>query len=115
MCPNWQIYWKYAGDDGIPTEIDWQLPPGFRAGPLQWPLPEREKEPGGLEVFDYNNEVLLFTEIQAPEQLPAGPIDLGAKTNWLVCEKECVPRAAPLSLKLNIARPTPGNKSPFPQ
>src|SRR5579863_7241781 len=56
MVPKWHIYWKYAGDAGIPTQIDWQLPPGFQAGPLQWPLPSREQEPGGLEVFDYNNE-----------------------------------------------------------
>jgi thiol:disulfide interchange protein/DsbC/DsbD-like thiol-disulfide interchange protein len=113
IYPNWHIYWKYAGDAGIPTQIDWQLPPGFRAGPLQWPLPEREKEPGELEVFDYNNEVLLFTEVQAPEQLPAGPIDLGAKTNWLVCEKECVPGDAQLSLKLNDGGQGPGNESLF--
>src|SRR5258707_3365859 len=113
MYHNSHIYWKYAGDAGIPTKLDWQLRPGFRAGPLQWPLPEREKEPGGLEVFDYNNEVLLFTEVQAPEQLPAGPIDLGAKTNWLVCEKECVPGDAQLSLKLNDGGQGPGNESLF--
>jgi thiol:disulfide interchange protein len=113
IYPNWHIYWKYAGDAGIPTQIDWQLPPGFRAGPLQWPLPERAKEPGDLEVFDYNNEVLLFTEVQAPEQLPAGPIDLGAKTNWLVCEKECVPGDAQVSLKLNDGGQGPGNESLF--
>ena len=113
IYPNWHIYWKYAGDAGIPTQIDWQLPPGFRAGPLQWPLPERAKEPGDLEVFDYNNEVLLFTEVQAPGQLPAGPIDLGAKTNWLVCEKECVPGDAQVSLKLNDGGQGPGNESLF--
>jgi thiol:disulfide interchange protein DsbD len=80
---------------------------------LQWPLPERAKEPGDLEVFDYNNEVLLFTEVQAPGQLPAGPIDLGAKTNWLVCEKECVPGDAQVSLKLNDGGQGPGNESLF--
>lgn len=113
IYPDWHIYWKYAGDAGIPTQIDWQLPPGFRAGPLQWPLPEREKEPGDLEVFDYNKEVLLFTEVQAPEQLPAGPVELGAKTNWLVCEKECVPGDAQLALKLNDGGQSPSNESVF--
>jgi thiol:disulfide interchange protein len=113
IVPDWHIYWKYAGDAGIPTQIDWQLPPGFQAGPLQWPLPSREKEPGGLEVFDYNNEVLLFTEVQAPEQLPAGPIELGAKTNWLVCERECVPGDAQLSLKLNDGGQGPTNQDIF--
>lgn len=113
IVPNWHIYWKYAGDAGIPTQIDWQLPPGFQAGALQWPLPSREKEPGGLEVFDYNNEVLLFTEVQAPQQLPAGPIELGAKSNWLVCERECVPGDAQLSLKVNDGGQGPANQDIF--
>jgi thiol:disulfide interchange protein/DsbC/DsbD-like thiol-disulfide interchange protein len=113
IVPKWHIYWKYAGDAGIPTQIDWQLPPGFQAGPLQWPLPTREQEPGGLEVFDYNNEVLLFTEVQAPQQLPSGPIELAAKSNWLVCERECVPGDAQLSLKLNDGGQGPANQDIF--
>jgi thiol:disulfide interchange protein len=113
IVPNWHIYWKYAGDAGIPTQIDWQLPPGFRVSPLQWPLPGREQEPGGLEVFDYNNEVLLFTEVQAPEQLTGGPIELAAKSNWLVCERECVPGDAQLSLKLNDGGQGPANQDIF--
>jgi thiol:disulfide interchange protein DsbD len=113
IVPKWHIYWKYAGDAGIPTQIDWQLPPGFQAGPLQWPLPTREQEPGGLEVFDYNNEVLLFTEVQAPQQLPSGPIELAAKSNWLVCERECVPGDAQLSLKLNDGGQGPANQDVF--
>jgi thiol:disulfide interchange protein len=113
IVPKWHIYWQYAGDAGIPTQIDWQLPPGFQAGPLQWPLPTREQEPGGLEVFDYNNEVLLFTEVQAPQQLPAGPIELAAKSNWLVCERQCVPGDAQLSLKLNDGGQGPANQDIF--
>jgi thiol:disulfide interchange protein len=113
MVPKWHIYWQYAGDAGIPTQIEWQLPPEFQAGPLQWPLPTREQEPGGLEVFDYNNEVLLFTEVQAPQQLPAGPIELAAKSNWLVCERQCVPGDAQLSLKLNDGGQGPANQDTF--
>jgi len=113
IVPKWHIYWQYAGDAGIPTQIDWQFPPGFQTGPLQWPLPTREQEPGGLEVFDYNNEVLLFTEVQAPQQLPTGPIELAAKSNWLVCERQCVPGDAQLSLKLNDGGQGPANQDIF--
>ena len=113
IVPKWHIYWQYAGDAGIPTQIDWQLPPGFQTGPLQWPLPTQEQEPGGLEVFDYNNEVLLFTEVQAPQQLPTGPIELAAKSNWLVCERQCVPGDAQLSLKLNDGGQGPANQDIF--
>jgi len=98
--PGWHIYWKYSGDSGIPTKIEWQLPQGFKVGDLQWPLPMREKEPGDLEVFDYTSEVLLFADIEAPATLPAQPILLQAKTDWLVCQSLCVPGRAHLSLSL---------------
>ena len=36
MVPGWHTYWKFPGDAGIPTEIKWNLPPGWKAG---WRLP----------------------------------------------------------------------------
>ncbi len=101
MAPGWHIYWKYPGDSGLPPTIEWQLPPGFKAGPLNWPLPIRDKEAGDLEVFTYPKEALLFAEVQAPDQLPAGPLEFRAKSEWLVCETLCVPGKAGLSLTLN--------------
>src|SRR3984893_13193534 len=98
--PSWHIYWKFSGDSGIPTKIEWQLPKGFAVSDLQWPLPLREKEPGDLEVFDYTSEVLLFAGIEAPAALPAEPILIQAKTDWLVCQSLCVPGRAQLSLTL---------------
>jgi thiol:disulfide interchange protein len=101
MEPDWHIYWKYAGDSGIPTQIDWNLPAGFEVGPLQWPLPSRDKEPGDLEVFAYGSEVLLFAEVQAPTNLAPGPVPIKAQSKWLVCKSSCVPGEANLSLELN--------------
>jgi thiol:disulfide interchange protein len=98
--PGWHIYWKYSGDSGLPTKIEWQLPQGFKVGDLQWPLPMREKEPGDLEVFAYMSEVLLFADIEAPATLPSEPISIQAKTDWLVCQSLCVPGRAQLSLTL---------------
>jgi thiol:disulfide interchange protein len=107
--PGWHIYWKYSGDSGLPTKIEWQLPQGFKAGELQWPLPVRDKEPGDLVVFDYPSEVLLFAEIETPATLPPGPISIGAKTNWLVCQSLCVPGSAQLSLTLTGGGNVPSN------
>src|SRR5215469_14985953 len=95
--PGWHIYWKYSGDSGIPTKIEWHFPDGFKVHELQWPLPSREKEPGDLEAFDYTSEVLLFATVDAPQTLPPGPIVLGAKTDWLVCQSLCVPGSAQLN------------------
>src|ERR1041385_7425706 len=30
MVPNWHTYWKFPGDAGIPTEINWKLPDGWK-------------------------------------------------------------------------------------
>ena len=38
-APEWHTYWKNAGDSGMPTELQWTLPPGVRAGDIAWPLP----------------------------------------------------------------------------
>ena len=38
---GWHTYWRYAGDSGLATKIKWHLPPGFSAGPIEWPAPER--------------------------------------------------------------------------
>ncbi|HEY0790474.1 MAG TPA: protein-disulfide reductase DsbD domain-containing protein, partial [Chthoniobacterales bacterium] len=100
MVPGWHIYWKYSGDAGIPTKIEWQLPAGFQAGDLRWPQPAREKEPGDLQVFSYPSEVLLWTEVKVPAQLPDGPVQLKAHSEWLVCERSCVPGKADLALNL---------------
>ena len=39
--PGWHGYWKNPGDSGIETQIDWQLPAGLSAGPIQYPVPGR--------------------------------------------------------------------------
>jgi thiol:disulfide interchange protein DsbD len=107
--PGWHIYWKYPGDSGIPTKIEWHLPPGFKVHDLQWPLPLRDKEPGDLEVFDYTSEILLFATVEAPDELPPGSITLEAKTNWLVCQSLCVPGSAQLKLDLGSGNSSASN------
>ena len=41
MRPGWHVYWRNPGDAGLPPEIAWTLPPGFTAGEIAWPTPER--------------------------------------------------------------------------
>src|ERR1700704_2478066 len=67
--PGWHTYWEYPGDAGLPTSIDWTLPEGFVAGPIQWPLPHRIIEPGDIEVYAYDEKVLLLTTIVAPAKI----------------------------------------------
>ena len=34
-------YWKCPGIVGVPTGIEWDLPAGFEAAPIEWPGPQR--------------------------------------------------------------------------
>lgn len=113
MAPGWHTYWQYAGDSGMATRIDWQLPPGFRAGPIQWPAPEKIVEPGDLWTYAYRDETLLLVQITPPAQLAEKNVTLRAKASWLVCEKTCIPGDAALTLALPIRAGTPANAALF--
>ena len=104
MAPHWHTYWQYSGDAGLPTTIAWQLPDGFKAGPIRWPVPDKIVSPGDIINYGYSDEVVLLTEITPPTRLSAsGEITLKAKATWLVCEEKCVPGGAELSVSLPVS------------
>ena len=68
MAPGWHTYWKFSGDAGLPTEMKWKLPPGWKIGDIQWPIPLKTIDPGDIETYGYENEVLLMQEITPPSK-----------------------------------------------
>lgn len=105
LDPGWHIYSRDSGDAGKPTAIHWELPAGFKAGPLQWPKPER-LETGDLVTYVYQHEVILFTTVTPPVALPPGskPFKFSAATDWIACSQNCVPGKASLELSLPAGR-----------
>ena len=63
---GWHTYWRNPGDSGAPTKLLWDLPPGFEAGEIQWPYPERTPY-GPLMNYGYEGEVLFPVQIKIPE------------------------------------------------
>jgi thiol:disulfide interchange protein DsbD len=102
IAPDWHTYWQYPGDAGIPTQIEWLLPPGFQAGNIRWPLPEKLTEEGDLQTYVYRDEVLLQVEIRPPAKLEAKQITLNGKARWLVCKSMCIPGDGEVSLTLPV-------------
>ncbi len=100
MAPGWHTYWKFSGDAGIPTELKWKLPPGWKAGEIQWPIPVKTIDPGDIQTYGYQDEVLLMQEITPPAKIDNSPVKLSADATWLVCEKICIPGNASLQLEL---------------
>jgi thiol:disulfide interchange protein/DsbC/DsbD-like thiol-disulfide interchange protein len=96
--PHWHTYWLVPGDSGLPTRIEWKLPPGWSAGELQWPVPMRLPV-GPLMNFGYEGEVLLMTELLPPAGLKVGELAfLEARADWLICKDVCIPGGADLKL-----------------
>jgi thiol:disulfide interchange protein DsbD len=103
MAPHWHTYWKFAGDAGLPTEIQWKLPPGWRVSPIQWPIPLKTTDPGDIQTYGYENEVLLTQQITPPTKIDTERVKLAADASWLVCERICIPGSASLQLELPVA------------
>ena len=100
MAPGWHTYWKFSGDAGLPTEIKWNLPPGWKVGEIEWPIPLKTNDPGDIQTYGYQDEILLMQEITPPAKIDISPVKLSAEANWLVCEKICIPGGANLDLEL---------------
>src|SRR5437868_13386242 len=100
MAHGWHTYWKYSGDAGLPTEIKWNLPPGWKVGEIQWPIPLKTNDPGDIQTYGYQDEVLLIQEITPPAKIDVSPVKLSAQADWLVCENICIPGRSNVDLEL---------------
>src|SRR6266545_1039372 len=103
MAPGWHTYWAFSGDAGLPTELKWKLPSGWKVGEIQWPIPLKTIDPGDIETYGYEDEVLLMQEITPPQKVDNSTIKLSAEANWLVCEKICIPGNATPQLELPVS------------
>lgn len=114
--PDWHTYWKNAGDSGLPTQLQWQLPAGVTAGDIAWPLPKKIPI-GTLANYGYEGTVLLPVPLTiGPDFKPpllGGEIELQLHAAWLVCRKECIPEEGRFSLKLPVTGSTALNASAF--
>ncbi len=105
IIPGWHTYWKNPGDSGLPTEIDWRLPEGAKAGPILWPYPHRY-DVGPITNYGYADQVVLLNEITPPASLQAGEVfPVKAAVRWLVCEEICIPEETEVSLLLPVGDP----------
>ncbi|HWH17677.1 MAG TPA: protein-disulfide reductase DsbD domain-containing protein [Allosphingosinicella sp.] len=104
--PGWHGYWKNPGDSGIEPSVQWTLPRGAAAGPLEYPVPGRLIV-GGLMNYVYEGPYALLLKLKVPDGLaPGTPLPIRGKFDYLVCTKEvCVPESADLALDLSVGAP----------
>lgn len=104
----WHTYWINPGT-GLPTQLTWQLPPGWTASPIQWPLPKLIREPQGLIAGNgYEGTVYLPVTLTPPADLaPGSSVTLAAEASWLMCAETCVPGKAAVVLTLPVLAAPP--------
>jgi len=101
--PGWHTYWRNPGESGLPTTLAWKLPPGYKAGDIEWPAP-RALAAGPLVNYGYENVVFHLVPIVVPADAKSGTTaTLAARADWLVCRETCIPEGADLSLALPVA------------
>jgi thiol:disulfide interchange protein len=106
--PGWHTYWINPGEAGLPSELKWSLPAGWRAGAIEWPYP-KHLPVGPLMNYGYEGKVWLLTKLTAPRDAkPGDAVTLKATGSWLVCKEVCIPEDQALSLPVTVsAAPAP--------
>jgi thiol:disulfide interchange protein DsbD len=98
LDPGWHIYWQNPGDSGEPPKVQWQLPPGFAAGPILWPVPIRLGS-GTIIDYGYESQALLMAPFKTASQSRADSIpQISADVKYIVCREICIPGNAHLTL-----------------
>ena len=100
---GWHTYWRFPGIVGVPTQMAWNLPKGWKAGPLVYPEPERTLM-FQIKAQGFDRDVMLRTEVTPPANLKLGDsVTLAGKASWMCCGSACHPGAMDLSLTLPVA------------
>lgn len=100
MRKGWHTYWRNAGDSGLPTEIEWDLPEGVKVGEIQWPVPKKINF-DDLANYGYEDEVMLIVPIELSNDLQVGKeLNIKAKVSWLVCKEVCISQDGEASTKI---------------
>jgi len=108
LDPSWHTYWLNPGEGGMQTTVKWELPPGWTAGELEYPVPKRFVS-AGLAGYGYQNTVIFPLRLVPPADF-TGDALLKGKISWLTCDDAtCAPGHAEISLTL-----TAGTSAPSP-
>ena len=103
LADGWHVYWKNAGDSGLPPSATWANSPTITTGEFRFPTPEAIPL-ATLMNYGYETEVTLPFEIRiSPDAKPGDRLTIGAKFDYLICADICIPEDVTLSTTLPVA------------
>ena len=102
MDDGWHTYWINPGAAGLETEVEWTLPKGVTAGPIQWPTPEKFTALDSIG-YGYHGKTILLVPLTITSDAAPGQATISGKVSWLECKELCIPRDQLVSATLTIA------------
>ncbi len=100
--PGWHTYWRFPGEAGVPTEMEFQGSSNLKAAEVSFPAPERYDDGFSTSIV-YHDHVVLPLEIRATDQ--NAPVGLAATLHFGVCKDVCIPAEARFDLQLSPTAP----------
>ena len=108
MDPGWHVYWRNAGDAGLPPQLileDGTNVPEDALGEMMWPLPKLlPVVEGEIMDYGYDDEAVFVLPLTIPETA-SGDVRLVGVADYLICESICIPETADVSLVLQVGEP----------
>jgi len=114
MDPGWHIYWRNAGDAGLPPQLvlkqGGNIPEGA-IGEMLWPLPKLlPVVEGEIMDYGYDDEAVFALPLTVPADA-SGEVRIVAEADYLICEAICIPEMQDVSLVLPVGAPVENAKS----
>lgn len=104
MKSGWHTYWKDPGESGDAPQIQWTLPPGWKAGAIQYPRPEA-KIVDGLPFFGYETKATYLVPLTPPSGDAPKAAPFKVTCSVLICKSICVQGAFDFTGTLPPAAP----------
>ena len=89
LAEDWHVYGRFRNDTGFAPAINLDLPTGWSAEPLRWPVPERHVTAGEILDHVYHDALVVPQTLRRPAHATTGEIT--AQVSWLVCNQICIP------------------------
>src|SRR5437867_6403227 len=99
---GWHIGWKFPGQSGLPTTLDWHASPSASVTATGWPFPERAETLGTISHI-YRGEVILVSTFEQRPDAGSGPLELVAALRWGICREICIPQEREVRISIPVA------------
>jgi thiol:disulfide interchange protein DsbD len=104
MDEGWHIYWQNPGESGLPPKVNWNLPNGFTADELRFPVPKRYVAAGNIVSNVLEDEATLLATVTPSPSISGEKVRLAAEVIYYICKDVCIRETAKLELELPIQR-----------